>query len=214
MVTFIDRYEAGKQLAKKITNLSGKCTVTGIARGGIAVAYQVSASIGLPLTTIIVKKIGHPADEEFAIGAVAEGPEPYVYKGEYALSVEPAIFEAFAAEKKKEVNSVRRILGQENSVFYKNWDCVILVDDGVATGSSMIGAIRSLKLNVSKNIIAAAPVFSEEAYVAVRSEGVSIAYVIIPFDFEAVSEFYRDFSEITYADVLEIIRKAYANNGK
>ncbi|PYB68986.1 phosphoribosyltransferase [Thermoplasma sp. Kam2015] len=202
---FRDRTEAGRILADRIARPAGRCTVTGIARGGIITARPVAEILGCELTTIIVKKIGHPDDPEFAIGAVAEGMERRPYLNSFSSGIDRETVQYAVSRLMDEIGELRRTLGSANSVFNGRWDNVIVVDDGSATGTTVVAAVRSIKINVTKNVLVAVPVISEDAFDLIRSEGVDIVYVDMPYDFEAVSEFYSDFREVSVDDIRSML---------
>ncbi|CAC11372.1 conserved hypothetical protein [Thermoplasma acidophilum] len=202
---FRDRTEAGRILAGKIQKPAGSCTVTGIARGGIVTARPIADILGCDLTTIIVKKIGHPEDPEFAIGAIAEGQERKPYLSPFSSGVDREAIQYAVSRLMNDIAEMRASIGKENSVFRRKWDSVLLVDDGSATGATIVAALRSIRSSVTKNVSVAVPVLSEEAYDLIRSEGVQIYYVEMPYDFEAVSEFYSDFREVTIEDLAAVL---------
>ncbi len=204
---FRDRAEAGRILAGKIQKPAGSCTVTGIARGGIVTARPIADLLGCDLTTIIVKKIGHPEDSEFAIGAIAEGQERKPYLNPFSSGVDRETIQYTVSRMMNDIAEMRASLGEGNSVFRRRWDAVLLVDDGSATGTTIVAALRSIRSSVTNNVSVAVPVLSEDAYDLIRSEGVQIFYVEMPYDFEAVSEFYSDFREVTMEDLATVLRR-------
>ncbi|KAA8922591.1 phosphoribosyltransferase [Thermoplasma sp.] len=204
---FRDRIEAGHLLAGKIQRPAGNCTVTGIARGGILTARPIADALGCELTTIVVKKIGHPDDPEFAIGAIAEGQERKPYLNTFSSGIDRESIQYSVSRIMDEIAEMRRSLGDSNSVFRGRWDAVILVDDGSATGTTIVAAVRSIRSSITRNISIAVPVLSEDAFDLIRSEGVPIIYAEMPYEFEAVSEFYSDFREVSVVDLYPVLKR-------
>lgn len=207
---FKNRTEAGKQLAQKLNFLKGQeCVVIGIPRGGVVVAYEISRELKVPLDIEIPRKIGMPHSPETAIGAVTE--DGTVIWNQQLLS-----FLNFSEHKMKEIaeNQVKEISrrtkiyrGEKPKEELENKN-VILVDDGIATGYTIMAAIKSIKKRNPKKIILAVPVAPAEAIRELEKEVDQIICLLIPANFYAVGQFYHDFGQTSDTEVIELLKKA------
>lgn len=206
---FINRYDAGRALASKIKEeiesgnltLDGNGIVIGLPRGGIEVAYAVSNELKLPLDFRSVKKVGHPFQPEFAIGAVdisgAAMKNPYVSPADmpgevdFQKMVERALSEAVKMEKDLRGDRKSRL---------KDADWCYVVDDGAATGLTLLAAVKGLKSEGLKAIVAI-PVSSDQAEKLLRKAADGFIALMVPDYFGAVGQFYDDFSQVPLEDV-------------
>ena len=208
MKLFTNRTEAGKQLAASLQNISKNAIVLAVPRGGVVVGFEIAYALNIPLDIIIAKKIGAPENPELAIGAVAED-------GSYLLddklvrmlgipqSYIKAEVERQKAEIKRRLKSYRddapspEISGRE----------VILVDDGVATGSTLKAALRSLRNRGAKPIVVAVPVGPAETVNELKKEADRVICLLTPEPFYAIGEFYEDFEQTTDEEVVELLKR-------
>jgi predicted phosphoribosyltransferase len=202
---FHDRIEAGILLVKKLRKYKGEnCVILGIPRGGIPVAYTVATELDLPLDIILTRKIGHPLNKEFAIGAASlndyfiEEEDGYVSK-DYV---------------KEEVQAVQKRLNEMKVTFKGNKadikledKIVIIVDDGIATGNTLLAAIRLLRKSKPDKIIVAVPVASNSAVGKISKEADEVITVIMPYDFHGVGQYYESFETVNDDEVTKYLSK-------
>lgn len=211
MKIFKDRQSAGKLLSKHLKQYKGKVDtlVLGIPRGGVVVAAEVAKQLHLPADTMVIRKIGAPFQPELALGAVDPDGEVFWEEAllkETAVSIEN-LTETIDREKEELVR--RESLYRQNKLpLNVNGKTVILVDDGIATGSTILSAIRFLKRHQVKKIILAVPVASREAVEKVIREIGEMGEVLVletPDYFQAVGQFYEYFLPVSDQEVIEFL---------
>lgn len=207
---FQNREQAGKILAEKVkkVNVPGDSIVIGIPRGGVVVAQVVAQTLNLQLSVVVIKKIGAPGNPELAIGAV--GPRRSVFWDQKLVSV-VGISEKekkeLLQEKEKERKEKEELLGIKSPGVKDK--TVIVVDDGVATGSTVIAAALFLRKVKAKYILLAVPVIAKDTLSAVKQYYDQILYLEAPSQFYAVGEFYQEFPQVEDAEVKEILKKIH-----
>ncbi|HXV51065.1 MAG TPA: phosphoribosyltransferase, partial [Nitrosopumilaceae archaeon] len=207
-ILFSDRTDAGKQLAKKLEFVRKENPIIlAIPRGGIVVADIVASALGCKLDIIVSRKIGAPHNPELAIGAVLHDgsyfPNSDVVK---MLQVPQRHIDLEIAEQMKEIH--RRLISYRGSIHYDlKGKTVILVDDGLATGATMIIAVLWVKKQRPKNIIVAVPVGSRETVQKLAQIVDEVVVLAIPGFFNAVGQFYENFDQIEDIEVQKIMRK-------
>lgn len=206
-VRFKDRCEAGKILASKLERLANKSPlVLALPRGGVPVAFEVARSLKADLDILLVKKIGLPGQEELALGALAEGGRPY-WNSE-VLSLVPfsqTELAAMAENKAKEIaEQAEALRGDRDRIEIKD-RMVILVDDGLATGSTMVAALEMLKLQGPKKIVVAVPVASKQAVQTIEPVADEVIVVHVPAEFWSVGLWYEDFTQVSNDEVKELL---------
>lgn len=201
---FADRVEAGRRLAEELAEHRGdaQAIVLGIPRGGVIVAAEVAGALGVPLDVLVVRKVGHPANPEYAAGAV--DPDGSVILNPQAHVTEAQI--ATLAEEER-VEAVRRLRlyregREELRLEGRN---AILVDDGIATGLTALKAVGYAKRHGAGRVIMAAPVMAPEAAAALGREADKVVAVEIRTDFAAVGQFYRYFPQTTDDEVRDAL---------
>ncbi len=204
---FKDRKDAGRKLAEKLANYRGKDTVVlALPRGGVVVGYEVAKALGAPLDIVVVRKVGHPENPEYAVCTVDERGELLCNESARALVPENWIVE----EAKRQTKEARRRLllyrGEKKPADIAG-RVVILVDDGIATGLSMRLAIRSLKARRPKKIIVAAPVASMEAVQEIQTEGAEEILVLLPPEefAGAVGAHFQNFTQVEDEEVIKLL---------
>ncbi|MBN8694370.1 MAG: phosphoribosyltransferase [Bacteroidetes bacterium] len=205
-MVFANRNEAGMLLADKLAkyNNAVNTIVLGVPRGGVPVADCVAQQLNLPLDVILSKKIGHPFNKEFAIGAVTENLI-FVEKG---ADVDEDYIQS-------ETQRIRKQLAVRNQLFRKHKPplifknkTIILVDDGIATGNTLLILVQMMRqAGVSKIVIASPVVPSDRVNVIERSCD-EFVYLHAPEYFEGVGAFYDDFTQVEDEDVVRILEKA------
>lgn len=206
-MVFKDRKEAGKKLALRLTEYKGKDVVVyALVRGGIVPAYEIAKFLRVPLELIIVQKIGHPTNSEFALGAIAPDGHRILNENERIL-IDKAWLDNEIRKKHEEAKR-RRLLyvGKREPVSAKG-KIAIVVDDGVATGLTMKLAIVELTHQYPKKIVVAVPVCTREFAQEVKNQGHSIVAVQIPREFRGgVGAYYEKFPQVTDEEVTGFLR--------
>lgn len=210
-MVFNNRSGAGLILSKKLRSYKGKEDVVclGIVRGGVVVADKISSELLIPLSILIVKKISPLSNLELAIGAL--GPKNTIYFDESLISY-------LGITKKEREEAVlrarKRFLEQEKKFssyvikIEKRYSTVFVVDDGVATGATVICAGLYLrKLNIEK-IILVTPVISFDVYKDIGKFFDKIVYIERPMEFSSVGQFYKDFDQVKDSLVIDILKRA------
>ena len=205
---FKNRNDAGLQLAIRLSWLKGEKTIIlAIPRGGVVVANVIAKSLNTILDVVVPRKLGTPYNPELAIGAVMHDNSSYI--NEYvinALRIEPDFIRAETKLQLKEIQR-RLIIFRGNSDYDLKDKVIILVDDGVATGATMISAILWIKKQKPKLIILAIPVAPNEIIRKLNEMVDRTVVLYIPKEFGAVGEFYEDFTQINDEEVVNMIKK-------
>lgn len=204
MQYFTDRYDAAMQLAKKLEKYKGENgVVLAVPRGGVPIGYFIASQLGFELDLLMSKKLGHPYNEEFAIGAV--GLEDEIIEETQGISLEYI---------NEEVNNIHRQLKERYSKFMVDkkpvditGKIVIVVDDGVATGRTILATLEMLRRKNPAKLLVAVPVSSREAAERIRKEVDEFVCLYTPFPFYGVGRFYRDFSQTTDEEVITLLRE-------
>lgn len=208
---FADRSDAGRLLGRLLQGERGDdAVVVGLARGGVAVAAVVAQLLDLPLDAVAVRKIGHPWQPEYAIGAVAPGDSVYV-RAHDGLTDEEAD-KAVGAAKARAVALDSRLHAEHPPLDLTERTC-ILVDDGLATGATMIAAVRWARSRGASRVVAAVPVGARETIELVRREADAVVCPYEPELFLAVGMWYQAFEQVGDEDVLRLLveRRIYGN---
>ncbi|MCQ1850778.1 phosphoribosyltransferase [Neorhizobium galegae] len=213
--TFIDREDAGRQLAEAMqAAMPPDPILMALPRGGVPVAFEVAQRLGLPLDLLIVRKIGAPGHPEYGIGAVVDGREPHVIVDEDAarrFHVPPGYL---AAEREHQLAEIERrhrmYFGEdEPSEHDHTGRDIILVDDGIANGVSIRAGIHALKDMGVASIRIAVPVAPRLLLESLQEEVDDIVCLSAPDHMEAVSLHYGDFRETTDQDVVRLLKEAH-----
>lgn len=202
---FKNRIQAGNQLAKKLFAYKNKrdVVILGIPRGGVEVAFAVAKSLHVQLSIVVTKKIGHPFNPELAIGAVS--PDNYITDEDYKDK------EGYAKKAIKQLNA-------EIITRYKKYTkgklpqlenkIVIIVDDGLATGYTMLAAIKYVKSKNPKKVIVAVPVAAQDSYEKVKLLADEVVCLNVPIFFSAVGSFYQQFEQLEDEEVKRYLEEA------
>jgi predicted phosphoribosyltransferase len=201
---FRDRLEAGLLLAEKLgkyTNEEG--IILAVPRGGVPVAYAVATRLGYPIDILLTKKIGHPLNKEYAIGAAS-------LTDYFVIPHENITGEYIESEREK----IRSRLREMYTLFMGDKEpenlegkTLLVIDDGIATGNTLLGTIKMLRKNNPAKIVIAVPVASASAVEKLTPEVDELVALYIPGEFYGVGAFYDDFAEVTDEEVLYYLDK-------
>jgi putative phosphoribosyl transferase len=206
---FIDRRDAGQRLAAELKprGLSDP-VVLALPRGGVPVGYEVAHALNAPLDVLLVRKLGAPGHEEFGIGAIVDGAHPQVVLNAEAiemLRVPPAYLAQEQDRQLQEIERRRRLYGAEHSAPELAGRTVIVVDDGVATGGTVLVALRALKNAVARRVVLAIPLAPPETLVKLMTEADEVICLASPSPFRAISLHYVDFAQTSDEEVIALL---------
>lgn len=207
---FLDRQDAGRQLAARLTAYAGRpdVTVVGLPRGGVPVAAEIAASLAAPLDVFVVRKLGVPHQPELAMGAIAEGGVEIRHDDLIAaLGITEQKVEAVAARERQELDRRVRLLRGNRGPTPLGGRTVILVDDGLATGATMEAAIAAIRKLGPRRLVVAVPVGAAETARRIAAQVDEFISVACPESFGAVGQWYVDFSETTDSDVRALLNR-------
>jgi predicted phosphoribosyltransferase len=209
--SFRDRKYAGRALARRLANLAGRTDVTVLAlpRGGTPVAYEVAKALHAPLDVLVVRKLGVPWNPEFAMGAIASGGERLIddmLVRELGISARDV--EEVASNEAYELERRERVYRGGRPAPDLRGRTVILVDDGLATGSTMRVAVRAVRRQAPARVVVAAPVAAPEACELLRGEADEVVCAEMPSPFWGVGRWYLDFSQTSDEEVCRLLDDA------
>lgn len=210
-IPFRDRQDAGRVLAGFLQQFANRDDVVVLAlpRGGVPIGFEVARALHAPLDVFIVRKLGMPGHEELGLGAIASGGtrvinEPLVRE----MGISSAILDAVARTELLELQRREQLFRQGRPALDVNGRTVILVDDGLATGATMMAAVRAVRQLNPSRVIVAVPVGSEAACEAFRPEADDVICGFVPRPFYAVGEWYEDFTQTTDDEVRALLDRA------
>jgi len=201
---FRDRTEAGQVLASKLTKYLNQVNtvILALPRGGVPVAYEIGKELGLPVDIFVVRKLGVPGHEELAMGAIASGGVRHINRDVVdQLRIDSETIEVASRREQKEIERREQLYrGQRPPVDVRN-KTVILVDDGLATGSTMRAAIAALRQHRPARIVVAVPAAAPQTCSEIADEVDEIICAATPEPFYAVGQWYQEFSQTTDVEV-------------
>src|SRR5438132_5129314 len=206
-----DRTEAGQLLAAKLRKYADRPTVLVLAlpRGGVPVAYEVARELHAPLDVFLVRKLGLPGQEELAIGAIATGGVRVLNEEVLrAVHLSDEAIESIAAAEQRELERRERDYRGDRPAPDVRGRIVILVDDGLATGSTMRAAVTALRRQDPARIVVAVPVGAPETCAEFQDQADEAICARTPEPFYAVGLWYRDFSQTTDEEVHDLLKRA------
>lgn len=212
-MVFKDRTDAGRQLAAKLAAYVDRPDVLVLAlpRGGVPVAFEVARELRAPLDVFLVRKLGVPGHEELAMGAIATGGVRVLNTGVVGqLGISEEVLDAVAAEELRELERRERAYRGDRPAPEVRGRTVILVDDGLATGSTMRAAVTALRRQEPERLIVAVPVGSPETCAEFEEETDETVCAQTPRPFRAVGMWYEDFSQTTDEEVHELLEQTAA----
>ncbi len=206
---FKDRIQAGQKLAEKLLEYKDKnVIILAIPRGGVVVAYEIAKVLNAPLDLIIPRKIGAPYQPELAIGAITQ--DGTIILNEDIVSYLPIpenYIKNEAERQKKEIE--RRLIKYRGNAIEPNLEnkIVIIVDDGIATGATMLAAIASIRKKKPSKIVVAIPVAPPESLEKIKEYADEIICLQTPEPFFAIGQFYERFEQLEDEEVINILNK-------
>jgi len=204
MQYFIDREDAALQLAKKLQKYKDESgVVLAVPRGGVPVGYVIAKQLHFDLDLLMSKKLGHPYNEEFAIGAV--GLEDEIIEETQGISPEYIDEEVINIHTQLQ-ERYRKFMGDKQPVDITG-KVVILVDDGVATGRTILATLQMLRRRNPKKLVVAVPVSSVDAAERISKEVDEFVCLETPVPFFGVGRFYKDFSQTTDEEVISLLKE-------
>src|SRR5881275_1303285 len=214
---FPNREEAGRLLAGKLEKYAGRndVIVLGLPRGGVPVAYEVAQRLGVPLDVFIVRKLGVPGFEELAAGAIASGGVRVLNEDVLrALPKADQIIESVTAKETAELERREQSYRDGRPAPELRDKTVILIDDGLATGATMRAAVKALRQRGAAKIVVAVPVGPPDTCREFEDEADEVVCASEPELFQAVGQYYEDFSQTSDEEVRELLAKAASEGGQ
>jgi putative phosphoribosyl transferase len=208
---FADRFEAGRWLASRLEEFANRNDVAVLAlpRGGVPVAYEVAKALHAPMDVFVVRKLGVPGQEELAMGALGSGGVTVLNRNVVeALRISQAAIDAAVSKEEIELERREREYRHGRPPIEVRGRTVILVDDGLATGSSMHVAATALRKKSPAQIVAAVPVAAPATCSEFETEVDKIICAVTPEPFWGVGQWYRNFSQISDGEVRELLHRA------
>ncbi|MEV0667707.1 phosphoribosyltransferase [Actinomadura luteofluorescens] len=213
---YTDRAEAGRVLAARLATMGlDGAVVLALPRGGVPVGHEIARHLEVPLDVLVTRKIGYPPQPELGVGAIAEGGDPVFDEGLLARlglradDLAPTV-EAERAELDRRVAAYRHgrplppVAGRP----------VIVVDDGLATGGTARAAVRAVRGRGPSRLVLAVPVGAAETVRSLEAEVDDLVVPVAPWDFQAVGQWYRDFGQLSDADVTAWLERAARPGGE
>ena len=211
---FRDRIDAGRQLATRLETLDRDGLIAlGLPRGGVVIASEVAAALGIPLDVVVVRKLGVPFQPELAMGAIGEdGVLVIDQRVVGAAGISDRQFQAVEERERAELaRRAQRFRGGRPRLDLSGATALIL-DDGIATGSTARAAVEVAKKLGANRVVVAAPVTSVDAVRTLSEVADQVVYLSSPPNFLAIGEFYRDFSPTTDAEVVSLLERGGETN--
>jgi predicted phosphoribosyltransferase len=205
---FADREEAARLLAQRLRAYyrNKNPLVLGVPRGAVPMAKIIADGLGGELDVVLVRKLGHPTQPELAIGAIDESGR--VFFSDYAYEIDEGYLEAEKTRQLEIIRQRRALHTPDRPPIDPHNRVVIIVDDGIATGSTMTSALRAVRAKGPKKLLAAVAVASVQAARALGKEADAMVCLNVPIEFFAVGQFFRNFSQVTDEDVIAILRQS------
>jgi putative phosphoribosyl transferase len=210
-LVFQDRIDAGRQLAETLKSYRpNEMIILALPRGGVPVGYEIAQALHIPLEVLIIRKLGVPGHEELAMGAL--GPNGLTVFNEDVLrmhQLSPAAINRVVARETDELNRRSRFFRGNRPFPDLAGKTVVIVDDGLATGATAMAAIQAVKALRPAGTMLAVPVCATDAADRLRRMVDTFICLHCPDDFNAVGQWYQDFSQTTDAEVIDLLRRLW-----
>jgi putative phosphoribosyl transferase len=210
-MVYSDRAEAGRVLAKALAAYAGQpgLLVLALPRGGVPVAFEVARALQAPLDVLVVRKLGAPGHEEYAMGAIASGGEPLLNDDVVReLGITPAEVAAAVQRERAELQRRDQLYRGGRPLPDVHGRSVIVVDDGLATGATMAAAVKALRQLRPAQIVVAVPTGAADTCEQLRGLADEVVCASTPQPFRAVGQWYRDFSQTSDDEVHALLARA------
>lgn len=208
---FENRFAAARRLAEALRDYAGRADVLvlGLPRGGVEIGYKVAEVLAAPLDVLVVRKLGLPGQEELAIGAIATGGARILnHQLIEELNVGDEVIDAVIEREQQELRRREQLYRGDQPAAGLAGRCLVLVDDGLATGATMLAAASAARQQDPARVVVAVPVAPVEAVDALRHNVDQVACLASPQPFGAVSRWYRDFPQTTDDEVRRLLARA------
>jgi predicted phosphoribosyltransferase len=208
---FRDRSQAGRLLAERLRAYAGRddVVVLGLPRGGVPVASEIATALDAPLDAFLVRKLGVPGHEELAMGAIASGGTRVLNRRVLeSLDIPAEWIEAIDAKERRELDRRERAYRDGRPPPHVSGRTVILVDDGLATGSTMLAAVQAVRLDEPARVVVAVPVADPEVCESLRAVADEVVCLLTPRPLRGVGAWYEDFSQTSDEEVRELLDRA------
>jgi len=209
---FEDRADAGHRLADALSHLRDeRPIVLALPRGGVPVAFEVASALGAPLDVVLVRKIGAPGHKELGLGAVVDGAHPnIVLNDEVVRAVQPraGYIQAESARELAEIERRRALYRPGRPPLALEGRTVIVVDDGIATGGTVKAVLKALRQSQPKRLVLAVPVAPADTIVELSPLADEIVVLAMPELFYAVGGYYRDFTQTSDEEVVDLLARS------
>lgn len=204
-MTFADRRDAGRRLAAVLDHLRDRRPyVIAVPRGGVVVAREVAASLQAPIDVIVPRKLRAPYNPELAVGAVAEGGAVFIDE-EIAGGIGTAYLEQEIAVQRGEIARRVQVYRGTRRLPHLSGRTAIVVDDGIATGATMVAALRAVRALAPDRLVAAVPVAPPDGIARLAREADEVVCLAAPPVFHAVGQFYEDFTQVDDSEVVRLL---------
>jgi putative phosphoribosyl transferase len=211
---FTNRHEAGRRLAERLLALKDRRPVVlALPRGGVPVGFEVARALAAPLDLVLVRKIGAPFQEDLAVGAIADGEHPELVTDPRLvadLDISPEYLEEAKSAALQEIERRRRVYFGDRQPVDVAGCTAIVVDDGIATGATMLAALRATRRRKPARLVLAVPVAPRHTIEKLRREVDETVCLDTPADFFAVGQFYRQFPQLRDEEVIALLDQARA----
>jgi putative phosphoribosyl transferase len=210
-ILFKDRADAGRRLSSRLSQFASRNDVLVLAlpRGGVPVGFEIALALISPLDVLVVRKLGAPGQEELAMGAIASGGTHFINSDiVHALHISVQQLDERLAQEQQELERREHLYRGDRGTPDIHGHNVILVDDGMATGSTMRVAISAVRRNNPTSVIVAVPVASYSVCRQLDKEADSVVCLYTPVDFYAVGQWYGSFTQTTDDEVRDLLNRA------
>src|SRR5690242_5853476 len=205
---FKDRTEAGRSLAEQLAHLAGSpdLLVLALPRGGVPVAFEVAQALEAPLDVFLVRKLGVPGHEELAMGAIASGGVRVLNQALVRhLGIPLSAVERVTQREQQEILRRERLYREGRAPLNPAGRRVVLVDDGLATGATMLAAVRAIRVENPERIVVAVPVASKQACEDLGQDADEVVCAATPEPFASVGAWYEDFTQTSDDEVRDLL---------